>query len=387
MLKIKNQIRILYVHTACMSFQLAGASWVALLYARGFSLMQIGLAESVFHVTSLLFEIPSGVIADSFGRKRALMMGRCMTIFSAFLMIASDSMAGILPAMVFSALSYNFDSGARESLAYESLKEAGREEEYDRYCAVDTMIWRIGSAAATLCAGFALLLGYRKAYLADAALGVVSLTISLLLKEVTGREATDARGEKPEWRSAWIRVLSCLKESFLFLRENSRAVKTIFQNAGVGAVSTLLLFFLQAKLPQSGLPEAVLGPVLFVMGMGGAAGAALVVKSRDLPYKKALRISALGVGVCFCVALTGWVPAMILAGFSSAVLDDFLEVRTDVILNGMIPSGQRSTLISVSSLCFSLIMIVLSPVLGAFFSWDSNLRWAVGLRIFLAFAK
>ena len=59
---------------------------------------------------------------------------------------------------------------------------------------------------------------------------------------------------------------------------------------------------------------------------------------------------------------------MIFAGFFAAVLDDFLEVRTDVLLNGMVPSGQRSTLMSVSSLCFSVIMIVLSPLLGALFS-------------------
>lgn len=75
MLKIRKQIGKLYVHTALMSFGLAGASWVALLAARGFSLVQIGLAESVFHMTSLLFELPSGIIADAFGRKRALAWG------------------------------------------------------------------------------------------------------------------------------------------------------------------------------------------------------------------------------------------------------------------------------------------------------------------------
>ena len=368
MLKIKSQIRKLYLHTACMSFQLAGASWVALLSARGFSLVQIGLAESVFHITSLLFEIPSGVIADSFGRKRAMAMGRGMTGLSAFLMIVSGSMAGVLPAMVFSALGYNFEAGSREALAYESLKEVGKEREYDRYCAVDTVIWRIGGALATLCAGLALFLGYRKAYLADVVLGIAGVGIALLLKEVPGREQTKDRSGKKGQPSAAARVFSCLKESMLFLKENKKAVQTICQNAGVGAVATLMLFFLQARLPQQGLPEPALGPVLFFMGMGGAAGAALVVKAGDLSYKKAFGLCAAGVGFCLCVSLTGWVPAMIFAGFFAAVLDDFLEVRTDVLLNGMVPSGQRSTLMSVSSLCFSVIMIVLSPLLGALFS-------------------
>ena len=39
---------------------------VALLAARGFSMVEIGVVEGVFHVASLLFEIPSGVISDVF---------------------------------------------------------------------------------------------------------------------------------------------------------------------------------------------------------------------------------------------------------------------------------------------------------------------------------
>ena len=44
--------------------------------------------------------------------------------------------------------------------------------------------------------------------------------------------------------------------------------------------------------------------------------------------------------------------------------DDFLEVRTDVLLNDMIPSGQRATLVSVNSFLFSMVMILMSTVMG-----------------------
>ena len=46
-------------------FQIAAASWVALLALRGFSLLQIGMLESIFHIVSLCFELPSGVVADA----------------------------------------------------------------------------------------------------------------------------------------------------------------------------------------------------------------------------------------------------------------------------------------------------------------------------------
>ena len=63
MQKIRKQIRGLYLSTAVGNLSLTGA-WVAILAARGYSLAEIGLAETVFHITSLIFEIPSGVFAD-----------------------------------------------------------------------------------------------------------------------------------------------------------------------------------------------------------------------------------------------------------------------------------------------------------------------------------
>ena len=67
---IKTQIRKLYMMTSVGYFQIAGASWVALLALRGFSMIEIGILESIFHMVSCCFEIPSGVVADVFGRKR-----------------------------------------------------------------------------------------------------------------------------------------------------------------------------------------------------------------------------------------------------------------------------------------------------------------------------
>lgn len=68
MFNIRKQITRLYLSSVLGNLSLTGA-WVAILSARGYSLVEIGIAETVFHITSLLFEIPSGVLADVFGRK------------------------------------------------------------------------------------------------------------------------------------------------------------------------------------------------------------------------------------------------------------------------------------------------------------------------------
>ena len=116
MSKITKQIRNIYAISVFGSFQLGAACWVALLAARGFSLAQIGIAEGVFHMASLLFELPSGVISDVFGRKKSMILSQCMFLLSSLLMILSRGLPGVCVSLVFSAFGYNFASGSREGM-------------------------------------------------------------------------------------------------------------------------------------------------------------------------------------------------------------------------------------------------------------------------------
>ena len=363
-----KQLRLLYLNTSLGAFQIAGASWVALLAARRFSLVEIGFAESVFHVASLLFEVPSGVIADVFGRKKSMVLSQCMMLVSSLLMLVSDSMAGVLPAMVFSAFGYNFASGTRESLAYETLKAEGREAEYDGYASTDMMLYTFFSSLATLCAGAALALGYRRAYLVDIGLGVVCLMSALRLRDVGYAAAGEEGGKNGPEETVWKKIFQCFRESVRFLLHSRKAMELILLNAAVGAAATLLRFFLQARLTEKGLPDALLGPALFFMGLGGAAGARLILHCKSWSYGRVFAVSAIAVAGCVAAAILPVPAVMVFGGFLSALFDNFLQVRSDVRLNEMVPAGQRATLISVSSLCFSGVMIVLSPLFGLLFS-------------------
>ena len=363
-----KQLRLLYLNTSLGAFQIAGASWVALLAARGFSLVEIGFAESVFHVASLLFEVPSGVISDVFGRKKSMVLSQCMMLVSSLLMLVSDSMAGVLPAMVFSAFGYNFASGTRESLAYETLKAEGREAEYDGYASTDMMLYTFFSSLATLCAGAALALGYRRAYLVDIGLGTVCLMSALRLRDVGYAAAGEEGGKNGPEETVWKKIFQCFRESVRFLLHSRKAMELILLNAAVGAAATLLRFFLQARLTEKGLPDAMLGPALFFMGLGGAAGARLILHCKSWSYGRVFAVSAIAVAGCVAAAILPVPAVMVFGGFLSALFDNFLQVRSDVRLNEMVPAGQRATLISVSSLCFSGVMIVLSPLFGLLFS-------------------
>ena len=364
MLKINKQIKGLYLSSVLANLSLTGA-WVALLAARGYSLMEIGIAETVFHITSLAFELPSGVFADVFGRKKMLIAGSMMQIIGNVIMIVSRNLLMVCASIAFQALSYNFVSGSKDALAYDSLKLAGEERHFEKYASNQMILYRLCSGVSTLCAGLALFIGHRLAYSVDVVLAVIQIRVLTSLCEAGGQTDECGKGSVSVWR----RLADCFGGSIVFLKDARRAIGLMFCNSFVGAADTLLLFFLQAKLPMASIPNWALGMALLSMELGGVLGSGLILKCGKLRYRQVFFFMALLVFAGVCLEHSGSYLVMTAGGFLAALGDDALQVRTNAVLQDMFPSEQRATLISVESFTFSVIMVVLSPLAGALFSW------------------
>lgn len=79
----KNNIALLGA-SELFSFFGITSFWLLFLSQNGMTLFQIGLLESLFHGTSLVSEVPSGMLADRFTYKTNLFLSRLSTIFSSF---------------------------------------------------------------------------------------------------------------------------------------------------------------------------------------------------------------------------------------------------------------------------------------------------------------
>ena len=361
MLNIEKQIRKLYASSVLGNLSLTGA-WVAILAARGYNLVDIGIAETVFHITSLIFEIPSGVLADVFGRKKMLIVSSIMRMIGNIIMILSDNLFTVCLSIAFHALSYNFSSGTGDALAYDSLKAANAESRFERFESDQLVIYRLCSGISTLCAGLALFIGHRLAYGTDLITGVIQIAVLMSLSEMYA-PAPEQSG------SIAARLAICLKESFTFMKSAKRAMKLMIVNSLIGAADTLLLFFLQAKLPERGIPHRLLGAALLFMEIGGIIGSKLITKLPKLSYRCVFCISSVMVLAGIVAEHSPMYAVMALGGFIAAVADDALQVRTNVLLQDMFPSEQRATLTSLESFTFSVIMIVLSPLAGFAFTY------------------
>ena len=361
MFKIRKQLSRLYLSSVISNLTITGA-WMAILASRGFSLVEIGISETVFHITSIIFELPSGVMADVFGRKKMLIVSNIMYTIATLIMIASNSLFTVCLSVAFHALTYNFSSGTGDALAYDSMKKARIHSKFERYESNQLIIYRVCTGISTLCAGFALTIGYKLAYATDLIAFAAQFIVLSTLTEVNPKEKTDEQ-------KIFAKIGECFKESFNFLKEAKKALGLMFCNSFVGALDILLLFFLQAKLPEKGIPKWGLGIALLFMELGGVLGSKLILRLSQIRYISIFAATS-------ALVLTGILAEhsrsciiMALGGFIAAVGDDALQVRTNAKLQKMFPCEQRATLTSVESFTFSVIMIVLSPLAGFVFTY------------------
>lgn len=367
MRKIKEYSRqkfLLLLLEWSMGFHPAGSIWVILLAMRGFSLMEIGMIESVFHVVSLCCELPSGVVADVLGRRRSLAASCTMFLLSAVLMACSGSLAGVCLAMAVNAVAYNLMSGAREAITYESLLQMGQEGEYLRFSSLQNSVYRLSDGGAMLLAGATLMLGWRLAYVLDAGISLLGLAAALLLWEPDGERGCKklARREIADSTAATVRG------AWELVRTDRCVVRIMLLNAAVGAGATLTRFFLQQRVQAAVSVPGLLGPALFLLGLGGTMAGLITGRLDRLSYGRAVAVTGTGVALCVLLARGNTLPVLLAAGMMAGLLDDMLQLVSDKRLNERFPSEQRATLVSLSSLTFSLMMIPLSPLFGMLFA-------------------
>jgi MFS family permease len=361
-LNLSRQKRALLLLEWATGFHPAGSVWVLLLALRGFSLVEIGMAESLFHMVSLFGELPSGLLADLLGRKRTLLLSQVMFALCALLMAASSGFGGVCVAMAATALAYNLQSGTREAITYESMLQTGREDGYLTFSSLQNFLFRLSDGGAMLLAGATVVLGWRTAYLIDAAVAIVGLGGALALTEP---ERLDAEKRPLSFPAA---LAGVFHEAWDVLRFDKTARGIMALNALVGAGATLTRFFLQQRVGEAVPIPALLGPALFLLGLGGALAGLITGPLDRLPYGKAVAFTGIGVGLCVLLAQRSFLPLLLAAGLLSGLLDDALQLVSDKRLNARFPSSARATLGSVSSMAFSLTMIPLSPLFGWLFS-------------------
>jgi len=127
----------------------------------GLTLEQFAILNIVWAMTIVLAEVPSGALADIFGRKRLVVFAAIMMVVELALIVFAPIGASPILFMLFlanricSGLSEAAASGADEALAYDSLKALGREDDWSRILQRTTQVVSIGFFMTMILGAFA----------------------------------------------------------------------------------------------------------------------------------------------------------------------------------------------------------------------------------------
>ena len=363
-MNLKKQLACLYTNYFFSGLRITDAVWVALLAARGFSLWEIGFAEGVFHIVSLLCEVPSGMAADLLGRKKILVFGGMCVVLYNLLMAIAPNLFFICLAMGLNAFASTMFSGTFSALTYDSLKQCGKTDDYLKVSATCSQITNLTTALGSLASTLERFLRFSGFYLLSAAFESTAALATVLMEEPIVTE-TQASRENRSFRELPGQLVRLVKDSARALRSTPLAARLIVSSAVVSVPTYLTKMFVQQRLIELGWPTALLFLPLLLSGLASVLGTEVGRRVCPRSLRRFYAVCALLCGGG-CV-LVGAAPALgCIAG--CMLVQGALEVwllHEDRLLNDAIPSDQRATLISVDSMAYSLLMIPASPLVGA----------------------
>lgn len=152
---------------------------ILFLIEKGLPFTQIGILYAVREIFINLFEIPSGIIADTFGRKKSLIVSFCIYIISFSVFYLSHNFWLFLVAFILFGIGDAFRTGTHKGMIMDYLKTHHWDKQKINYYG-HTRSWsQKGSAVSALIAG--LIVFYSGSYQNIFLYSIVPYLINLLL--------------------------------------------------------------------------------------------------------------------------------------------------------------------------------------------------------------
>lgn len=181
--RLLRNVLLDYISTFVTHLNMQSSIWVLYLAYCGLNLAQIGIVEGIYHATSIVFEIPSGAVADLLGRKRSMVLSRICIALSCVIMLFARGFWFFALSFAIQALGNNLNSGSEEALVYDSMKCAGEEERYLGVSGRLNMLIEVSQGIATVAGGILAEFSYFWCYSACLVIALLALIPVALMVE------------------------------------------------------------------------------------------------------------------------------------------------------------------------------------------------------------
>jgi len=339
------------------------------------SFTQMHLIQSWFLLWVFILEVPTGVIADRFGKKTSLGLG---AIISAIGLLIYSLYPGFLPFLLAEfliALSITLISGAYDALLYDQIDAGELSNESKKIFGRSHSFQMAGILIAAPIGGYiAAHTELNIPMLMEAAAALLAFVVLLNITEPK-RDGHDVEVEH---------YLTIAKKGLSFLRSHATTRTIAFQMAIVGVAGYFVIWLYQPLLSSIGIPIEYFGWFNVML-----VGTQIIISSNFGRIEKFfpslqnyITFTVLLILIGF--ALSTYIPSLATALLFVTITGGFALTHGKYMsahINQWIPKEQRATVLSFVNMLQKIFIVVINPLVGM--SIDYSLK--LGLLIVLAF--
>jgi len=353
-MELRHNILKMYLLKGVLWFMVAMPIIILFFQEHGLSLTQIMTLQAIYSFSVALFEIPSGYIADLFGRKQTIALSTVFSFAGYLVFSFYGGFYAFAIAQILVGIGGSLMSGSDSALLYDTLLETGDKKAYTKIEGRNYAIGNFSEATAGILGGFLAVSSiYLPIYVQT---GILFLSIPIALSLV---EPKMHKEEKMD------RSLSAIFGVVKFaMIENIKLRWLIIYSSAMGVATLSMAWFAQPFFKEINIPLAYFG--ILWAGLNFSAGLTSFNSHKFDKSEKGnmLFYLALAMAVSFLFlginnSIFGLIFILIiylLRGVVTPILRNEINENTT--------SNKRATVLSVRSFIIRISFAICAPILG-----------------------
>ena len=346
---------------------------------RGLNYFQMLALESVLVLFIFFFEVPTGIFADKFGRKKSIVIGTLLLALELLIFLFANNFVWFATAFAIGGIGIAFHSGSIEALIYDNLKSQNREKEMKK------AMGSFGSASLVAMVVAPIIGSYlAKDLLMPQFILLISMTVgAMLIGFILTLFIKDTQQKEVEEQSP----ITLFKDGAKLIRKNKSLLHIIFLSMFASPFLFTITYLYQPYFQDSGVNTSIFGTIFAIALLLAALLQKYAYKFEEkLGMKRAIFLATILPGIFYVIMAFTFHPIWAILLF---VLVRATTGLQEPLFSGYknihIPSKSRATILSLISMIVSLYLVGMRLIIGKLA--DINLSYSflfMGIVIIIA---
>ncbi len=320
----------------------------------GMGMHEIFILKSIYSLAIVALELPSGWMADVWGRKKTLLLGAVLGSAGFLMYSFSYGFWAFVAAEIVLGAGHSFVSGADSAILYDSLKADKKSDEYVKHEGRITSAGNFAEALAGVAAGFLAAISLRTPFYFQFVVATLAVPAALMLKEPLTKAATTGHSVK----SMFFTIKNML------LKETNLRV-SILLSAATGTATLTFAWLVQPFFKAVDLPVEWFGILWTALNLSVGVSSAFAYRFEGhFNRRKEVFFIVLILALGYFLAGIAILREGIIFLFVFYFVRGIATVVFKNYINRYTPSEIRATILSVRNLIIRVSFAVIGPLLG-----------------------